>query len=104
MESVFEREQAVLPSLCDFNATLSISSIAGMFMDIAMYHAESLGIGFTGFNERGLFWITVRTKIKILRNANMAQMVKVSTWPEAAGMLKCNRDYEITDESGIATD
>ena len=101
MESVFKKEKPILPSLCDFNATLSISSIAGMFMDIAMYHAESLGIGFTGFNERGLFWITVRTKIKILRNANMAQTVKVSTWPEEAGMLKCNRDYEITDENGI---
>ena len=101
MESVFEREQPVLPSLCDFNATLSVSSIAGLFMDIAMYHAETLGIGFTGFNERGLFWITAKTKIKMVQKANMAEKVKVTTWPEEAGMLKCNRDYEITNDKGV---
>ncbi|MBO6089038.1 MAG: hypothetical protein J6P37_01845 [Lachnospiraceae bacterium] len=101
MESVFEKEQVILPSLCDYSAKLSISAIAGLFMDAAMYHAETLGVGFTGFNERGLFWIAARTKIKILRRADMAKTVKVSTWPEEAGILKCNRDYEISDENGV---
>lgn len=100
MEAFFEREQPILPSLCDYNAKLSIPAIAGIFMDMAMYHAEKLGIGFTGFNERGLFWITAKTKIKVIRKANMAEMVKVKTWPEEAGMLKCNRDYKVTDSNG----
>ena len=65
MESIFTKDQPVLPSLCDYSANLSISSVASLFMDMAMYHAETLGIGFTGFNERGLFWVAVKTRIKI---------------------------------------
>ncbi|MCR5847011.1 MAG: hypothetical protein K6G75_02675 [Lachnospiraceae bacterium] len=101
MESVFETEQTILPSICDNNAHLSISSIANLFLDIALNHAESLGVGFTGFNERGLFWITSKTKIKILRKADMTDVIKIKTWPEEAGILKCNRDYEITDDKGV---
>ena len=98
MESIFTKDQPVLPSLCDYSANLSISSVASLFMDMAMYHAETLGIGFTGFNERGLFWVAVKTRIKILKKVPMAKMVQISTWPEEAGGFKCNRDYEITFE------
>lgn len=101
MQNIYEKEQPILPSLCDYNAELSLSNTAKLFMDMAMYHAETLGIGFTGFNERGLFWVAVKTKIKVFRKAKMATMVKISTWPEEAGTVRCNRDYEISDDEGV---
>jgi acyl-ACP thioesterase len=101
MQNNYEKEQPILPSLCDYNAELSLSNTAKLFMDMAMYHAEMLGIGFTGFKERGLFWVAVKTKIKVFRKAKMATMVKISTWPEEAGTVRCNRDYEISDEEGV---
>lgn len=100
MEGKLIRETPILPSLCGYDAKLTLSSIASIFMDMAMYHAETLGVGFTGFNERGLFWVAVKTKIKIYEKPEMAQTVMAATWPEEAGGFKCNRDYEIYSEKG----
>lgn len=100
MEGIFTRETPILPSLCGYDAKLTLSSIASIFMDMAMYHAESLGVGFTGFNEKGLFWVAVKTKIKIYEKPEMAQDIIAATWPEASGGFKCNRDYEIYNDKG----
>ena len=100
MDGILKRETPILPGLCDYSAELSLSSAAMLFMDMAMMHAEKLGIGFTGFNERGLFWVAVKTRIKIYKRPKMAETVTVATWPEEAGGFKCNRDYEIYDENG----
>jgi len=95
MEGIFVKEQPMLPSFGDHNAKLSLSKTAQIFMDIASYHAETLGIGYTGFEKMGLFWVAVKSRIIIVRRANMAEDVIVRTWPEKAGGFKCNRDYQI---------
>ncbi|MCR4647926.1 MAG: hypothetical protein K5776_02495 [Lachnospiraceae bacterium] len=101
MDGVFTREQPVLPGLCDYRACLSVSECARLFMDIASYHAETLGIGYTGFEERGLFWVAVKTRIEMKRRVKMAEMLYIDTWPEEESGFKCNRDYEINDGKDV---
>ena len=63
--SVFEKDITIAPSLCDSTAKLSIPGVFSVFMDMAAEHAEELGCGIGMIKKRGLFWITVRTKILV---------------------------------------
>lgn len=91
----------VAPSMSDGSGRLSIHSAFGVFMDIAMEHAMQLGIGLDYTMSHGLFWITVRTRIKFLRRPRLSENLTVETWPERPGKLRANRYYTLSDENGI---
>ena len=91
----------ILPSRSDYNAELGLSDAIDIFMDMAMEHAELLGLGITEFNPKGLFWVATKTKVHFNRPVKMAEVVSFSTWPETPGKLKGNRQYQI--QSGKET-
>ena len=68
----------ITPSLCDFDGKLSIPDCFSVFQDIAADHAERLGVGADAMINRGLFWLTVKTKIRFLRRPAMPETVTVS--------------------------
>ena len=96
MEPVFEQSRFLGPSVCDASGHLSYPGAFGLFQDMAAAHAEPLGVGFEAMAAKGLFWLTVRSKIKIIRRPRMMEEVTVSTWPEEPQETRCNRDYSIT--------
>lgn len=95
MESYYFENLKVMPSGCNINAELKISAIVDLFMDMSMNHAEEIGVGISGFGAQNLFWVATKTHIRINRRPRMAQNIKVATWPEKPGLVKCNRDYEL---------
>ena len=82
-------------SLCDRTGRLSVPGVFSLFMDMASEHAESLGIGFAPMSERHLFWLTVRTRVRLRRLPALGESVTLTTWPEKAGTLRCDRDYTL---------
>lgn len=95
MEQVFERPYIVAPSLCDFDGILSTPGAFALFMDIATEHAEALGVGLAAMQAKSRFWLTVRTKIVFVERPAMSEAVRLLTWPEKPGPLRCNRSYEL---------
>lgn len=95
MNNYYYENLKVMPSGCNINAELKISAIVDMFMDMSMNHAEEIGVGITGFGSKNLFWIASKTHIRINRRPKMTETLKVATWPEKPGLVKCNRDYEM---------
>ena len=95
MQGYFERELTILPSMCDAAAKLGIPDAFALFMDIATEHAEALGIGMNGLMKQGLFWLTVRTRIRFIERPALTETVTVRTWPETPERSRCNRDYAI---------
>ena len=71
-----------------------------LFMDIATEAAGEMGVGFDFLKRRGLFWITVKTRIRFLERPPVLSRVNVSTWPEAPGEKRCDRCYQVTDAAG----
>ncbi len=86
----------VYPSRTDASARLSIPDCFSLFMDIAAPHAALLGCGTTDLAKQDLFWITAKSKIKILRRPYMMEEMVVSTWPREPEETRCIRDYSIT--------
>ena len=95
MQGYFERELTILPSMCDAAAKLGVPNAFALFMDIATEHAEALGIGMNGLMKQGLFWLTVRTRIRFIERPALTETVTVRTWPETPERSRCNRDYAI---------
>ena len=61
-----------LPSMCDETSRISIPGFLDMFQDIAGYHAKTIGIGALELEEKGLFWIVSKVRLKINSQHNFS--------------------------------
>jgi len=97
MKSYYEKEVILSPGWCDASSRLSLRSIFLLFQDSASEHAETLGIGGSVMAEKGLFWLTVRTKIKVYSRPAMMRRVQLKTWLGAfePGDLRTFRYYTL---------
>lgn len=93
MDNSFTKELMILPGICDSSARLGVPDAFAVFMDAAAEHACLLGCGFDVLGPRGLFWLTVRTRVRFERRPAMLERVRVTTWPERPGRLRANRSY-----------
>jgi medium-chain acyl-[acyl-carrier-protein] hydrolase len=98
MERKLELPVQITPSMCDASARLGIPNTFGLFMDIATIHAESLGLGAEAMLSRGLFWLTVKTKIRFHRRPALMESAAAATWPGLPGRMRCMRYYTLTGE------
>ena len=95
MEVKYTKSLTVLPSQVDVDGKLGVSNTFDLFMDIATEAAGELGVGWDMLKRRGLFWITVKTRIKFLKRPDVMDTVQIVTWPEEPREKRCNRHYEI---------
>ena len=96
MEAQLSRDLTILPSVCDAQMKLSIPDLFAQFMDIATLHAEQLGVGANALFARGLFWLTVKTKVRILRRPRMLETVTLSTRPLVPEKVRAVREYRLS--------
>jgi len=95
MENIYSRALTILPSMADSTARLGVTETFALFMDAASEHAETLGSGLAAMARRGLFWLTVKTRVRFYRRPGIMEDVTVSTWPETPSGYRCNRDYTL---------
>ena len=101
MEAKLSRNLTVLPSVCDAQMKLSVPDLFAQFMDIATLHAEQLGVGADALFARGLFWLTVKTKVRILRRPRMLETVTVSTRPLVPERVRAIREYRLEKDGEL---
>ena len=97
METVYRKNIIVELSRCDRDCRMSVPAVFEAFQDIAVEHAEKLGLGFEAMDARGLFWITAKTKVRILRRPKLLAPVTVETWPCLPGPVRADRCYRILE-------
>lgn len=95
MEASYEMRHTVLPSLCDWEARLSVDGTFGLCMDIATAHAQLLGVGAAEMQQRGLFWLTVKTRMEFFRRPAMMEEVRLVTRPIRPERVRALRDYAL---------
>ena len=87
-----------MPSMCDENSLLSIPAILDMFQDVAGIHAESAGIGALDLEERGLFWIVSKIRLRVNRRPQVQEMLEATTWIQPAERVSCERDWALSKD------
>ncbi len=87
-----------MPSMCDENSFMSIPAILDMFQDSAGIHAESVGIGAFDLEERGLFWIVSKLRLRIVRRPQVQEQFEAVTWIQPAERVSCERDWALNKD------
>ena len=95
MQEVWRKEYPIPASFADHTARLGVHNAFGLFMDAATEHAEALGVGYRAMAKRGLFWLTVKTRIDFIERPHIGETVLLTTWPERPGKLRSCRSYEM---------
>lgn len=96
MNMKMDKPMKVAASACDHRGIMAVPAVFALFMDMASEHGTEIGLGSEDLGRSGLFWLTVRTKVRIFELPSMMDDVVVSTWPEKPGRIRCNRYYTIT--------
>lgn len=97
MQAKMEKHLTILTSHCDHTSHLSLPAIFSLFMDLATEHGSLIGLGTDDLAVKGLFWLTVKTKIRIHRLPRSMDTATAMTWPETPGKVRCNRYYALYD-------
>lgn len=100
MSCKLERTQKIYMSMCDNTSKLGIPNIFSLFMDLACEHGKQINLGAEDLAKKDLIWLTVRTKIEILRRPETQTTVNAESWPEKPGSIRCNRYYRLSDDKG----
>jgi len=100
MKAVLTEKINAGPSLCDKSGNLSTQAFFTLFSDIATQHAGVLGIGLDDMLPKKLFWIAVKTKIRIISRPRMCSRLELTTWPEKPERLRCYRNYVLRNDKG----
>lgn len=95
MNRIHEEILKITPGCADASGRLGISETFRELMDMAAIHAEMIGVGFAQMAKRGLFWLTVKTKVIFYERPRMAEQVVLRTWPEAPERVRGNRSYRV---------
>ena len=101
MDTKYTKNVTILPSQVDSEGKLSVPTTFDLFMDVATEAADALGVGWRFLMKRGLFWITVKTRVKFINRPNMMDAVQIATWPDLPGDKRCDRYYEITRDGEV---
>ena len=93
MNEIHEETPKITPGFADASGRFGVPDVFRALMDMAAIHAELIGVGFADMAKRGLFWLTVKTRIDFFERPRMSEEVKLVTWPEAPERIRGNRSY-----------
>lgn len=87
----------------DFSKKLTIAALLRFFQESAERHSANLGLGWSFFNEKGLFWTLSRTTIELGQMPERGKEVVVKTWPKATDNVFVYRDFLLLDPENEQT-
>lgn len=101
MENILIKNYTVPVSVCDNHGMLSIAGVFDLFMDMATEHGSGINLGMEDLAKKGCFWVAAKSVVHFIARPKMLQSVKVSSWPEKPGNIRCNRYYTIADNEQV---
>ena len=96
MPRIFDMTSPLFPTYCGADKRLSISGAFSLVLNAAAAHCELIGTGVADMEERGLFWLMVRSRIRFHRRSYMMENAKLTTWPGRPSRLLCDRYYALS--------
>lgn len=96
MNNILEKNIMVTVSMCGSDGRMSLQELFARFMDMAGEHGEEIRLGFRVMSDRGLFWLTVKTKIRIFRLPDISSRVTLRSWPGVPERVRCLRYYTMS--------
>lgn len=74
--------------------------VARLFQEVAGFHVDTAGLGFTHLIEQGKAWVLCRTYYQVHRLPHEGDTVTIYTWSRGEDGLFAFREFEMVDERG----
>jgi acyl-ACP thioesterase len=84
----------------DRSDRLTLAATFDYFQEVAIHHAERLGVGREAMAKSGQVWILSRISVLIERRPKYREAITVRSWPRGWEKLFAIRDYDILDALG----
>lgn len=97
---MYEYKSRVRLTEVDQNQKMTLNAVLNAFQDCSTFHSEDLGVGMKFLNERGRMWVLSSWKIVVYRYPELAEHIRVGTWPYAFGKMTGQRNFRILDGEG----
>lgn len=99
--SLYRKDYEVDVSHVDFSQRLKLSSLFIYFQDLAVLHAENLGIGMKSMLEKhNAIWVLARMRVDINRYPVWGEKITIETWPHKPNKIEFMRDFLVKDYEG----
>ena len=104
--SKYTQNSSILYGATDYSGRLGIYDTFKECMELAGIHAKKLDMAQNDLMKRGLFWLTVKTRIRFYPENKplMGAPVTEETWPRKPLSFKTDRYYRISNESGLVAE
>jgi acyl-ACP thioesterase len=97
MIDVWKEEFAVRFGAVDRSDRLTLAAVFDIFQELAINHAETLGVGRDALAASRQGWILSRMSVAADRRPKWGETVIARSWPRGADRLFAVRDYDIRD-------
>lgn len=79
---------------------MTLTAILNAFQDCSTFHSEDLGMGMEYLEKRNRMWVLRSWKMMIYRYPEMAEHIRIGTWPYQFGKLGGQRNFRLMDAKG----
>lgn len=97
---MYEYDSRVRLTETDVNQRMTLNAVLNHFQDCCTFHSEDLGRGMKYLEQRERMWVLSSWKIVVNRYPEMAEHIKVGTWPYAFGKMTGQRNFRLLDGRG----
>ena len=101
MLPLYSRDYTVDVGLVDFRKNVKLSALFLYFQDIAVLHAEHLGLGMKDMlDKHNALWVLARMRVDTKRYPIWGEQITIETWPNRPGRVECIRNFTVKDVQG----
>jgi acyl-ACP thioesterase len=86
----------------DRSDRLTLAATFDLFQEVAINHAEDLGVGRDALARTKQIWVLSRMSVLMERRPKYGETITIRSWPRGADRLFAVRDYDIRDSAGQA--
>jgi acyl-ACP thioesterase len=83
----------------DASGRASVAAVANWLQETAGNHATALGWAVDALQARGCTWVLSRFHLRLVRQLEWREEVRVATWPSGVHRLYAVREFRMTDSS-----
>lgn len=97
---MYEYDSRVRLTEADENQRMSLHAVLNAFQDCSTFHSEDLGVGVRFLEAHKRMWVLSSWKIVVYRYPELAEHIRVGTWPYDFGKVTGQRNFRLLDKEG----
>ena len=98
--NLLSKKFEITTSCVDANNVVTSKRLLEIIQDLAVLHANHLGLGWDVMQQDGLVWVVSKIVVENICPIVLGDVVQVDTWPLVPGRFFADREYHLKNQNG----